>query len=184
MSDISSSQLPSNKPLVAILIGSGSDWKAIKPAALILREFGIPFDARIKSAHRTPLKMVEYAINARKNGILVIIAAAGGAAHLPGMVAALTSLPIIGVPVALAEPIDNQAATLSIGQMPNSVPVGAMGIGRARNAGLYALRILSLAFPFLLDRLEKYSDATANDVIMEDQKLAADWENYTYTPKP
>ena len=130
-------------PSVAIIMGSDSDWAVMKPAADVLVEAGVEVQAAVVSAHRTPEKMVEFAQSAKGQGIRVIIAGAGGAAHLPGMVASLTPLPVIGVPVPLAT-LDGMDSLLSIVQMPAGIPVATVGIGQAMNAGILALRILSL----------------------------------------
>ena len=130
-------------PNVAIIMGSDSDWQVMKPALDVLVEAGVDVRAEVVSAHRTPEKMVEFAQSAKGQGIRVIIAGAGGAAHLPGMVASLTPLPVIGVPVPLAT-LDGMDSLLSIVQMPSGIPVATVGIGQAMNAGILALRILSL----------------------------------------
>src|SRR3979411_3241105 len=127
---------------VGIIMGSDSDLPIMQASADILKEFGIEFELTVVSAHRTPMRMVEYASKARERGLKVIIAGAGGAAHLPGMVASLTTLPVIGVPVPLKH-LDGIDALLSIVQMPNGVPVAAVSIGGARNAGLLAVRMLA-----------------------------------------
>ena len=129
---------------VAIIMGSDSDWPIMEDAAKVLDEMGISYLAKVVSAHRMPLEMVEFAQSAQSQGIKVIIAGAGGAAHLPGMVASLTSLPVIGVPVALKN-LDGMDALLSIVQMPAGVPVATVGIGSAKNAGLLAARILGVS---------------------------------------
>jgi len=128
---------------VAIIMGSDSDWPTMEPAAFVLRDAGVSVHTEVVSAHRTPEKMVDFAKGARGKGFDVIIAGAGGAAHLPGMVASLTTLPVIGVPVPLAQLV-GMDSLLSIVQMPSGVPVATVGIGQARNAGLLALRILSI----------------------------------------
>lgn len=130
-------------PNVAIIMGSDSDWQVMKPALDVLVEAGVDVRAEVVSAHRTPEKMVEFAQSAKGQGIRVIIAGAGGAAHLPGMVASLTPLPVIGVPVPLAT-LDGMDSLLSIVQMPAGIPVATVGIGQAMNAGILALRILGL----------------------------------------
>lgn len=129
-------------PLVALVMGSDSDWKTMSPAAETLKEFEIPFEARVVSAHRTPIDMLEYASNAAERGLRVIIAGAGGAAHLPGMLASATVLPVIGVPVPLKY-LDGLDSLFSIVQMPAGVPVATVGVGNAKNAALLAVRILS-----------------------------------------
>lgn len=132
----------SDKPLVGIIMGSDSDWSVMESASSTLDEFGIPNQAEVVSAHRMPDEMVEYAKSARDRGIRVIIAGAGGAAHLPGMVASLTTVPVIGVPVPLTH-LEGLDSLLSIAQMPSGVPVATVGIGNARNAGLLAARIIA-----------------------------------------
>jgi len=134
---------PMETARVAIIMGSDSDWPTMEPAAFVLRDAGVSVHTEVVSAHRTPEKMVDFAKGARGKGFDVIIAGAGGAAHLPGMVASLTTLPVIGVPVPLAQ-LDGMDSLLSIVQMPSGVPVATVGIGQARNAGLLALRILSI----------------------------------------
>ena len=129
---------------VAIIMGSDSDWPVMEIAAKVLDEFGISYDADVISAHRMPLEMVEFAQTAKAKGYKVIIAGAGGAAHLPGMVAALTTLPVIGVPIALAH-LDGMDSLLSIVQMPAGVPVATVGVDNAKNAALLAARILGIS---------------------------------------
>jgi 5-(carboxyamino)imidazole ribonucleotide mutase len=131
-----------NKPLIGIIMGSQSDLSVMKEAAEILDEFNLPYEITVVSAHRTPLRMVEYASDARKRGLKVIIAGAGGAAHLPGMVASMTSLPVIGVPVKSGNSIDGWDSVLSILQMPAGVPVATVALNGARNAGILAAQIL------------------------------------------
>jgi 5-(carboxyamino)imidazole ribonucleotide mutase len=130
------------KPVVGIIMGSQSDLKIMKDAAELLEEFGIPHEVTIVSAHRTPMRMIDYASTARGRGIKVIIAGAGGAAHLPGMVASITSLPVIGVPVKSSNSIDGWDSVLSILQMPGGVPVATVALDGARNAGILAVQIL------------------------------------------
>ena len=130
-----------NRLLVGIVMGSDSDWEVMQEASTILAEFGIETKPEVVSAHRMPEEMVDYAKNAAKNGLRVIIAGAGGAAHLPGMIASLTSLPVIGVPVPLKH-LEGLDSLLSIVQMPAGVPVATVGIGNAKNAGLLATRII------------------------------------------
>lgn len=144
------------KPLVGIIMGSESDLKIMKDAAEILEEFGVPYELTVVSAHRTPARMVEYASSARKRGIQVIVAGAGGAAHLPGMVASLTSLPVIGVPVKSSNSIDGWDSVLSILQMPAGVPVATVALNGARNAGILAAQILGSADKALAKRLDKF----------------------------
>ena len=132
----------SEQPLVGIIMGSDSDWETMRAAADVLNELGIANKPEVVSAHRMPEDMVQYSKQARENGLRVIIAGAGGAAHLPGMVASLTTLPVIGVPVPLAH-LEGLDSLLSIVQMPAGVPVATVGIGNSRNAGLLAARIIS-----------------------------------------
>ena len=147
----------STPPLVGVIIGSQSDWETLREATAVLDEFGVPYEAQVVSAHRTPEWMVEYAKGAESRGLEVIIAGAGGAAHLPGMVAALTVLPVLGVPV-LSKALSGIDSLLSIVQMPGGVPVGTLAIGApgAKNAGLLAVRILAGSRPELRQKLHDY----------------------------
>jgi 5-(carboxyamino)imidazole ribonucleotide mutase len=151
------------KPLVGIIMGSISDLETMKEAANILDEFEIPHELRVVSAHRTPALMVEYASTAAERGLEVIIAGAGGAAHLPGMTAAFTVLPVIGVPVQ-TKTLQGLDSLLSIVQMPAGVPVATMAIGNAKNAGLMAARILATKYPAIATKLKLYIEAVANEV--------------------
>lgn len=144
------------KPIVGIIMGSESDLNVMKSAALVLEELAIPFETKVVSAHRTPEKMFEYAKEAKQRGLEVIIAGAGGAAHLPGMVASLTQLPVIGVPVKLKE-LDGLDSLMSIVQMPAGVPVATVGINNAKNAGLLAARILAIKDLELYEKLIRRS---------------------------
>ena len=139
-------------PVVGIVMGSDSDWPTMEPAAAALAEFGVRYEVHVLSAHRTPRRMLDYAESAAGRGLRVIIAGAGGAAHLPGMLAAVTPLPVIGVPVPL-KTLDGMDSLLSIVQMPAGVPVATVAIGGARNAGLLAVRILAAADLELRDKL-------------------------------
>ena len=153
-------------PLVGVIMGSKSDYEHLVPACELLTHLGVPFEARVVSAHRTPDLMFEYAEQAERAGLLVIIAAAGGAAHLPGMVAAMTELPVLGVPVK-SRALKGLDSLLSIVQMPGGVPVGTLAIGEAgaTNAGLLAAQILALSDEALADRLAKWrADLTASVV--------------------
>jgi len=136
-------------------MGSESDWPTMEATAAIFHQFGVPFEARVLSAHRTPAAMTEYAETARERGIKVIVAGAGGAAHLPGMIAASTTLPVIGVPVATRN-LKGMDSLLSIVQMPGGVPVATVAIGQAKNAGLLAVQILATADDALANRLDAY----------------------------
>ncbi len=151
-------------PLVGIIMGSRSDWETMRGAAEVLRELGIAHEVRVVSAHRTPDLMFEYAETARERGLEVIIAGAGGAAHLPGMTAAKTILPVIGVPVE-STTLRGLDSLLSIVQMPAGVPVATVAIGNARNAGLLAARILALKYPEIAERLTAYVEAMKNAVL-------------------
>lgn len=143
-------------PEIGIIMGSDSDLPTMKAAIAICEEFTINYEVEIVSAHRTPLRMVEYAQNAHKRGLKVIIAGAGGAAHLPGMVASLTPLPVIGVPVQTKH-LQGVDSLYSIVQMPRGIPVATVAIGNAENAGLLAVRILASQQPELLQKVENYS---------------------------
>ena len=152
---MSTQQATVEKPVVGIIMGSQSDWPTLKCAAVALRELGIPYETRIISAHRTPDRLFEYAKLARPRGLKVIIAGAGGAAHLPGMAASLTSLPVLGVPV-MSKALSGRDSLYSIVQMPAGIPVGTLAIGEpgATNAGLLAAAILALSDQALTERLE------------------------------
>jgi 5-(carboxyamino)imidazole ribonucleotide mutase len=143
-------------PLVSIIMGSDSDWPTMRAAADILTELGIPFEADVVSAHRTPDKMMRFGRSAAGRGVRVVIAGAGGAAHLPGMVASVTTLPVIGVPVQLAR-LDGLDSLLSIVQMPAGIPVATMAINGAANAGLFAARIIGSSEPAVAARLTEYA---------------------------
>ncbi|MDI3531423.1 MAG: 5-(carboxyamino)imidazole ribonucleotide mutase [Candidatus Atribacteria bacterium] len=145
-------------PQVGIIMGSDSDLPVMKEAALVLEEFGITFEITIVSAHRTPERMFNYAREAAERGIEVIIAGAGGAAHLPGMVASITHLPVIGVPVKTSS-LSGIDSLFSIVQMPRGVPVATVAINNARNAGLLAVRILSIKYPKLQEKLKEYQES-------------------------
>jgi 5-(carboxyamino)imidazole ribonucleotide mutase len=155
-------------PLVGIIMGSQSDWTTMKHAADILDELGIAYEARIVSAHRTPDRMVEYAKTARSRGLKAIIAGAGGAAHLPGMTASMTILPVFGVPVE-SKALKGQDSLLSIVQMPGGIPVGtlAIGVAGAKNAGLLAARVVALMDEKVAARLEAWHRALTDSVAAE-----------------
>jgi 5-(carboxyamino)imidazole ribonucleotide mutase len=160
----------SARPRVGVIMGSDSDWSVMQDAAEALAEFDIPAEVRVVSAHRTPVAMLDYARGAADRGIEVIIAGAGGAAHLPGMVAAATPLPVIGVPVPLAR-LDGLDSLLSIVQMPAGVPVATVSIAGARNAGLLAVRILGSSDPQLRARILAFQDQLAEMVRAKDVAL-------------
>ncbi|QDZ42111.1 5-(carboxyamino)imidazole ribonucleotide mutase [Corynebacterium sp. sy039] len=157
-------------PLVGLIMGSDSDWPTVEPAAHILAQFGVVFEVGVVSAHRTPEKMLAYAKQAHTRGLKVIIACAGGAAHLPGMVAAATPLPVIGIPRALKE-LDGMDSLLSIVQMPGGVPVATVSIGGAKNAGLLAVRILGAHQPELIEKMVDYQENMRTEVEEKDEKL-------------
>ena len=159
-------------PVVGVIMGSDSDWSTMEAAALALAEFEVPFEVGVVSAHRTVKKMVEYATSAADRGLKVIITGAGGAAHLPGMVASMTPLPVIGVPVPLKY-LDGMDSLLSIVQMPAGVPVATVSIGGARNAGLLAVRILAAADPVLLKRMLAFQANLEQVVSDKDEALRA-----------
>ncbi|KAJ3401743.1 phosphoribosylaminoimidazole carboxylase ade2, partial [Chytridiales sp. JEL 0842] len=166
------------RPVVGIIMGSDSDLPTMKPAAKILKDFGVPFEVTIVSAHRTPERMVEYAKVAHERGIQVIIAAAGGAAHLPGMVAALTPLPVIGVPVALRQ-LDGMDSLYSIVQMPRGVPVATVAINNSTNAALLAIRILGSSHPIYLKKIQEYQKKSEQEVLGKVETLKqVGWEEY------
>ncbi len=156
--------------LVGLIMGSDSDWVTVEPTVEVLAEFGIPFEVGVVSAHRTPEKMLAYAKAAQGNGLKCIIACAGGAAHLPGMVAAATPLPVIGIPRALGT-LDGMDSLLSIVQMPAGVPVATVSIGGAKNAGLLAVRILGAGDPALLDQMVQYQEKMRLEVEEKDRRL-------------
>mgnify|MGYP006378437671 FL=1 len=157
-------------PRVGLIMGSDSDWPVMADAAEALAEFDVPFEVGVVSAHRTPGRMLDYARGAADRGIAVIIAGAGGAAHLPGMVASATPLPVIGVPVPLAR-LDGLDSLLSIVQMPAGVPVGCVSIGGARNAGLLAVRILGATDDALRARMQNFQDDLEAQVLAKDRAL-------------
>ncbi len=157
--------------VIGIIMGSDSDLPTMKDAIAICEEFTIPCEVAIVSAHRTPERMVEYAQNAHLRGLKVIIAGAGGAAHLPGMVASLTPLPVIGVPVATRH-LQGVDSLYSIVQMPAGIPVATVGIGNAKNAGLLAVQILAAYQPKLLERVQQYRQSLSQSVLEKQERLA------------
>jgi len=157
-------------PRVGLIMGSDSDWSVMADAAEALAEFDVPFEVGVVSAHRTPGRMLSYAQGAADRGLEVVIAGAGGAAHLPGMVASATPLPVIGVPVPLAR-LDGLDSLLSIVQMPAGVPVATVSIGGARNAGLLAVRILGASDTGLRDRMASFQTDLEQMVLQKDQEL-------------
>jgi 5-(carboxyamino)imidazole ribonucleotide mutase len=159
-------------PLVGVIMGSDSDWPVMQAAADALAEFDVPHEVGVYSAHRTPQRMLDYATGAAGRGLRVVIAGAGGAAHLPGMVAAATPLPVIGVPVPLSR-LDGLDSLLSIVQMPAGVPVATVAVGGARNAGLLAVRILAVGDPSLLVRMGEFQAELERSVLAKDAALRA-----------
>ncbi len=162
----------SSSPLVGVVMGSDSDWSVMSDAAQLLRDFGVPFEVEVLSAHRTPEKMIAYGKAAQARGLKVIIAGAGGAAHLPGMLASVTTLPVVGVPVPLSR-LDGLDSLLSIVQMPAGVPVATVSIGGARNAGLLAVKILATADHALVVKLDAYASDLGAQVEQKNRNLQA-----------
>lgn len=164
--------------LVGIIMGSDSDLPVMQAAADILTELGIGFELTVVSAHRTPLRMVEYAQTARSRGLKVIIAGAGGAAHLPGMVASITPLPVIGVPIKSSNSIDGWDSILSILQMPNGIPVATVALNAAKNAGLLAAAIVGVSDPAVCDRIASYKKMLEEEVLKKVSGLQQKgWQN-------
>lgn len=165
-------------PQVGIIMGSDSDLNIMQAASEILKQFGITHEVTVVSAHRTPLRMVEYAQKAKGRGLKVIIAGAGGAAHLPGMVASITSLPVIGVPIKSSNSIDGWDSVLSILQMPNGVPVATVALNAAKNAGILAAQIIGATDEIVSKKITDYKNSLNSEVIEKVQKLKKDgWEN-------
>ena len=160
------------KPIVGIIMGSDSDLSVMQEAAKVLEEFNIPHEVKIVSAHRTPDLMNEYAKSAQENGIKVIIAGAGGSAHLPGMTASHSTLPVIGVPIKTSN-LDGMDSLLSIVQMPPGIPVATVSINGAKNAGLLAVKILAISDPELTTKLEEYALSLEASVLEKGEKLSS-----------
>lgn len=169
--------MASNSPLVGIIMGSDSDLPVMQAAADILKQFNIDFELTVVSAHRTPQRMVDYANTARERGLKVIIAGAGGAAHLPGMVAAITTLPVIGVPIKSSNSIDGWDSVLSILQMPNGVPVATVALNAAKNAGILAAQIIGSADASVSASIANYKQELGHEVSGKIAKLKSDWPN-------
>lgn len=159
---------------VGVIMGSKSDLPIMQDAISILQEFGIETETTVVSAHRTPERMVTYAKTAKQRGLSVIIAAAGGAAHLPGMIASLTILPVIGVPIKSSNSIDGWDSVLSILQMPNGVPVATVALNGAVNAGLLAVKILAIQQPLLAEKVEKYKLQLKQKVASQIEEMGGD----------
>jgi 5-(carboxyamino)imidazole ribonucleotide mutase len=166
-----------NQPIVGIIMGSDSDLPIMQAAADILKSFNIPFELTVVSAHRTPDRMVEYAKTARSRGLQVIIAGAGGAAHLPGMVASLTSLPVIGVPIKSTNSADGWDSILSILQMPGGVPVATVALNGAKNAGLLAAQIIGTHNETIALAMDDYKSKMESEVLGKVNQLKTNWEN-------
>ena len=162
--------VPITNPLVAVVMGSDSDWSVMSDAAQALKDFGIEYEVEVLSAHRTPERMIDWGKNASSRGIKVIIAGAGGAAHLPGMLASVTTLPVVGVPVPLGK-LDGMDSLLSIVQMPAGIPVATVSIGGAKNAGILAARILSIGDKDLEQKLVDYGISLAHIVAEKNTQL-------------
>jgi 5-(carboxyamino)imidazole ribonucleotide mutase len=163
--------------LVGIIMGSDSDWETMAPAARILEELGISHKTEVVSAHRMPEDMVSYAKQAASNGLRVIIAGAGGAAHLPGMIASITTLPVIGVPIKSSNSIDGWDSILSILQMPNGVPVATVALNAAKNAGLLAAQIIGTHNETIALALADYKLQMETEVLQKVSQLKSNWEN-------
>jgi 5-(carboxyamino)imidazole ribonucleotide mutase len=166
-----------NQPIVGIIMGSDSDLPIMQAAADILKTFNIPFELTVVSAHRTPDRMVEYAKQAKSRGLKVIIAGAGGAAHLPGMIASLTVLPVIGVPIKSTNSADGWDSILSILQMPGGVPVATVALNGAKNAGLLAAQILGSADPKIGQAMDDYKLNMESEVMQKVENLKSSWNN-------
>ncbi len=162
-----------NQPIISIIMGSDSDLPIMRQAADVLKQFELPFELTIVSAHRTPDRMFDFAKTAHQRGIRVIIAGAGGAAHLPGMVASLSPLPIIGVPIKSSNSIDGWDSMLSILQMPNGVPVATVAVNAAQNAGILAAQIIGTSEPAIQQSVIAYKKALAESVAKKYEKLEA-----------
>ncbi len=165
-------------PLVGIIMGSDSDLNVMQGASDMLKQFDIPHEVTVVSAHRTPMRMVEYAQKARERGLKVIVAGAGGAAHLPGMVASITPLPVIGVPIKSSNSIDGWDSVLSILQMPNGVPVATVALNAAKNAGILAAEIIGTSDDAVLQKVAAYKNSLNNEVIEKVEKMKKEgWAN-------
>jgi 5-(carboxyamino)imidazole ribonucleotide mutase len=163
---------------VGIVMGSDSDLAVMQSAGDILKEFAIEFELTVVSAHRTPMRMVQYAMGAKQRGLKVIIAGAGGAAHLPGMIASLTTLPVIGVPIKSSNSIDGWDSVLSILQMPNGIPVATVALNAAKNAGILAASILGAFDEVIGTEMESFKKSLETEVLVKVEKLKKEgWQN-------
>jgi 5-(carboxyamino)imidazole ribonucleotide mutase len=166
-----------SSPLVGIIMGSDSDLNIMQDAAKILEQFNIPFELTVVSAHRTPQRMLTYATTAKERGMKVIIAGAGGAAHLPGMVASITTLPVIGVPIKSSNSIDGWDSVLSILQMPNGVPVATVALNAAKNGGILAAQIIGTSNDEVAQKLAAYKSQLESEVLEKVNKIKAQFSN-------
>jgi 5-(carboxyamino)imidazole ribonucleotide mutase len=169
---VSDSRLEGGSPLVSVVMGSDSDWPVMNASVVALNEFGVPWEADVISAHRMPMDMIGFGQAAAGRGIRVIVAGAGGAAHLPGMIASVTTLPVIGVPIALAH-LDGLDSLLSIVQMPSGIPVAAVSVGGGRNAGLLAVRILAASDPVLSGKVAEFQASLRETALAKGERLRA-----------
>ena len=169
--------MESTLPVIGIVMGSDSDLPVMQEAAAMLKQFNIPFELTVVSAHRTPVRMMEYAQKASERGLKVIIAGAGGAAHLPGMIAAITILPVIGVPIKSSNSIDGWDSVLSILQMPGGVPVATVALNGAKNAGILAAQIIGTQNKEVAQILKEYKDKLESDVLLKVNTLKTSWNN-------
>ena len=178
MSQLKTENSKLSTPLVGIIMGSDSDLNIMQAAADILKQFEIAFELTVVSAHRTPLRMVEYATRARERGLKLIIAGAGGAAHLPGMVASITSLPVIGVPIKSSNSIDGWDSVLSILQMPNGIPVATVALNAAKNAGILAATIIGAFDETVGEKIKAYKNNLEEEVLKKVEQLkTGGWQN-------
>jgi 5-(carboxyamino)imidazole ribonucleotide mutase len=169
--------MTTTKPIVGIVMGSDSDLPIMKDAVTILTEFNIPFELTIVSAHRTPKRMVNYAETAANRGLQVIIAGAGGAAHLPGMVASITTLPVIGVPIKSSNSVDGWDSILSILQMPNGVPVATVALNAAKNAGILAAQIIGCKDKIISKKIQVYKNKLQAEVLTKVKNIKKEYPN-------
>ncbi|MBR1374466.1 MAG: 5-(carboxyamino)imidazole ribonucleotide mutase [Cardiobacteriaceae bacterium] len=172
--------MSNKKPVISIVMGSDSDLKIMQDAAEICREFQVNFELSIVSAHRTPERMFEYAKEAHFRGVRVIIAGAGGAAHLPGMIAAISPLPVIGVPIKSSNSIDGWDSVLSILQMPNGIPVATVALNAAKNAGLLAIRMLATADKNMQEKMLAYQEKLKNSVLEKVERVNKNYAEDVY----
>ena len=178
MAELQTTNYKLQTPVIGIIMGSDSDLPVMQAASDILKQFDIPHEVTVVSAHRTPHRMIEYATTAKERGLKVIIAGAGGAAHLPGMVASVTTLPVIGVPIKSSNSIDGWDSVLSILQMPNGVPVGTVALNASKNAGILAAEILGTSDEAISKKIADYKNSLNKDVIEKVEKMKRDgWEN-------